>query len=62
MNNSYSPNIERREEVRHELRSPHLKSPAFALSESLRNVESWEDAEVRLERAEGDLHVSLLTG
>ena len=37
--------MERREEVRQELRSAHLESPTFALLEALRKVESWEDAD-----------------
>ena len=35
---------DRREEVCQKLRSAHLRSPFFALSEALRRVDVWEDA------------------
>ena len=45
MTNPSRSNIERREEVRRELWRAHRKSPTFALSEALRKVETWEDAD-----------------
>ena len=38
--------IERREEVRQELRSAHFIHPSFVLSKALRRVEVWEDGGV----------------
>ena len=40
---SYVTKIERK--VRQELRSAHLMSPIFALSEALREVDTWADAD-----------------
>ena len=43
---TYATKLERREEIRQELWSAHLKSTTFALSEALRRVGMWDDAEV----------------
>ena len=43
--NSHATTIERGGKFRRALRSAHLKSPTFALSEALRKVETWEDAD-----------------
>ena len=48
---THASEIERREAVRQELRSAHLKSSTFALPEALRRVEVW--ATLALRRQDG---------
>ena len=45
MTDPNSTKHERWDEVRHEPRSAHLKRLPFALSEPLRKVDTWEDAD-----------------
>ena len=56
---SCASKTERREEIRQELRSPHLRNPTFLLSEGCENWKYGKTWPFRLEGSEADIHVSL---